>query len=524
MSDRPVLRRLVTGRRRITALVVLTALAASVQIATAAGPTIPTSRDIEPAWTHPGVSAASVDFFERRRADGAIRRYAAVGVMGHGVDFVDVTVPDRALVVARYVSPGVSYHTDVRVNVTRDILVMNVDSPGATAAQGVGPGIEFVDIADLSAPTRLGVVPGLEGPHKLALIGDNHVYTTLPTFVIDYTDPRAPKNLGRPIDACGHAFTVDPNDPTIAYAGSCKRYKWLVLDVSDPAAPRVISDNVDLGIDVPHEALPAPDSSFIAVSDLRADYFQTTCPGGGVHFYDVSGRYTQPDGEGPASHANPIKMGQWFPPFTGTSVQPTSAGAWGSCTAHGLQMHPERFLLADGHYMAGGWLLDPRRPNDGTGPYTEYSATPGSGLGPTTWGTTLANWTVPGNLLWYLEWAPFDDPVYDRYLFAVSPDRGLDVLRHTGPLPKKVARLEATTDGGTLTGTLTRRPLLTYKGWVSKPLGGQTITVTSGGTTTSVTTAADGSFTAQLPAVAGVTMQWAGDDVFEPLTATPTAQ
>ncbi|HVM19962.1 MAG TPA: hypothetical protein VM307_08380, partial [Egibacteraceae bacterium] len=263
--------RAASRRRRALGIALAAALLGSAQVAIAGvGVPLPTSKDMELAWTHPAAGAASVDFFERKADDGAVTRYAAVGVMGHGVDFVDVTVPDRAVVVGRYVSPGVHYHTDVRVNVARDILVMNVDSPGATVAQGIGPGVEFVDISDLSAPAQLGVVPGLDGPHKLALVGDNHVYTTLPTFILDYTDPTAPKNLGRPGHICGHAFALDPNDPSIAYAGSCTRYKWVVLDVSDPAAPKVISDNVDLGIDTPHEALPSPDSSFVAVSDLRA--------------------------------------------------------------------------------------------------------------------------------------------------------------------------------------------------------------------------------------------------------------
>ena len=506
--------------RRAAALVITVALAGSVQVATAAGPTLPTSKDIEPVFAQPAaVSASSVEFFEREVA-GSIRRYAAVGVMGSGVDFFDVTDPTRPLPVGTYVSPGVHYHTDVRINHERDILVMNVDSPGATVAQGVGPGIELVDIKDPSSPRQLGVVPGLDGPHKLALIGDSHIYTTLPTFIIDYSDPTRPKNLGRTLEGCGHAFTVDPNDPTVVYAGSCSRFKWIALDVSDPASPKVISETPDTGIDVPHEAVPSPDSSFVAVSDLRADYTQTTCPGGGIHFYDISGKYTSPDDEGPASRANPIKMGQWFPPFTGVSTSTSSTGPWGSCTAHGLTMHPERVLLSDAHYEAGGWLLDPRRVNDGSGPYKEYSAKPGTGLGPTTWGTTLANWLLPSNLLWYQEWAPFDDPAYDRILFGISPDRGLDVLRHTGPMPKKTAGLDVTTSGGTVTGTLLRRPLLTPDGYVRKPLAGQTVTVTAGGSSTTTVTGGDGSFSVPAPGSGPVTVTWPGDDVFEASTAT----
>ncbi|HWH28037.1 MAG TPA: hypothetical protein VNU26_03585 [Mycobacteriales bacterium] len=506
--------------RRAAALVAAAALAGTVPVATAATPALPGSKDVEAVWSQPGAaSASSVEFFEREVA-GKVVRYAAVGVMGHGVQFYDVTDPARALPVGLYASPGVSYHTDVRINHERDILVMNVDSPGATVAQGIGPGIEFVDIKDPAAAKQLGVVPGLEGPHKLALIGDRHVYTTLPTFIIDYTDPTKPKNLGRTLEGCGHAFTVDPNDPNVAYAGSCSRFKWIALDVSDPARPKVISETPDTGIDVPHEAVPSPDSTFVAVSDLRADYAQTTCPGGGIHFYDISGKYTSPDAEGPASRSNPIKMGQWFPPFSGVSTSTSSTGPWASCTAHGLTMHPERVLLSDAHYAAGGWLLDPRRVNDGSGPYTEYSAKPSAGLGPTTWGTTLANWTVPGNQLWYLEWAPFDDPAYDRLLFGISPDRGLDVVRHTGPVPGRTAGLDVAVADGQVTGTLLRRPLLTPDGYVRKPLAGQTVTVTAGGASATAVTGEDGSFSVPVPGSGPVTVRWPGDDDFEPATAT----
>jgi hypothetical protein len=424
--------------------------------------------------------------------------------------------------VGRYVTPGVSYHTDVRINAARNLMVINVDEPGATVAQGVGPGVEIVDIRDLAAPRMLSAVPGLGGPHKLALIGDRHIYTTLPTFIIDYTDPAKPTSKRAPIDVCGHAFAVDPNDPTTAYAGACSRYNWLVLDVSSPAEPRVVSKVNDLGIDVPHEAVPSADSSFVAVSDLRNDYTQTTCPGGGLHFYDISGRYTSPDEDGPASRSNPIKMGQWFPPFTGASQGPSQTGPWASCTAHGVQLHHERMLLSDAHYFAGGWIMDPRQATRAGGPFTEYSAKPaGSGLGPTTWGRTLANWTLPSNMSWYQEWAPFDDPAYDRVLFSVSPDRGLDVLRYTGPLPRKVARLDARVQDGTVTGSLSRRPVLTPQGMAPVPLGGQELTVSWGGTPFTVTTKADGTFSAPLPAGAGpVLVSWAGGEDFEGLSTT----
>jgi hypothetical protein len=93
-------------------------------------------------------------------------------------------------------------------------------------------------------------------------------------------------------------------------------------------------------------------------------------------------------------------------------------------------------------------------------------------------------------------------------------------------MPKKIARLrvDASATGGVVSGVLDRYAVLTHEGWVNKPLAGKTVEVRSGGTTLTATTAADGSFSANLgiSGAGDVTVTWAGDEDFE--TASVTRQ
>lgn len=514
-------------RRALVALIAAALAAAVLPAASMAAPVAVASKHMEWVAGLPTLTGSSMGFFERE-VDGAVRRYAAVGVMGYGVELVDITDPSSPTTVGRHISPGVSYHTDVHVNTARDILVMNVDrvpltNVGLSVNQGLGPGVEFVDIADLSAPETLGVVPGLEGPHKLALIGDDHVYTTLPTYIIDYTDAEQPENLGyaEPF-LCGHGISVDPTDPTIAYVAGCQPRNFYVVDVSDPARPRIRSEHQDVDIQTPHDAIVTADSSVLAISDLRGDYFNTQCPGGGIHFFDIGGDHIVG-----ASPDNPRKLGTWFAPYTGARNDPNASDPHGSCTLHGFQLNPERLLLTSSNYMAGGWLVDVAAQTAPEGFYEEYRAEPGTGLGPTSWANTMGNWLSPGDLSFYLRWAPFDDPVYERTVFSISPTQGFEVLRYTGPLPEKISDLtvERSAPDGAVSGRLGRYPLLTDQGRTSKPLAGEQVSVSSGGTTVEAATDAAGRFVADLSLGSGshqVEVTWEGDEDFRAESRTAT--
>lgn len=487
------------------------------------------SRNMQWLANAPNLAGNALDLFERRLPGGEVRRYAIAATYGNGFDIVDFTDPSAPVTTSRYVTPGVNYHPWVQVNPVRNIAAVSIEDPGLSPAHGLSNGIEFVDITDVTAPVRLGVVSGLGGPHTIRMIGDRHVYTTLPTFIVDYSDPRHPVNLGQS-SICGHEFVEDHNVPGRTYAGLCGNFRWGILDTSDPADPQLVSELRDLDVQFAHEVFPAPDSSFVGVADFRGGMTQTQCPGGGIHFYDISGKYVPG-----ASFTNPRKMGTWFAPFGGVAVDPNSDRPnWASCTTHSWQMPPERLLVTAGVYTAGSWVMDPTeatRDLQGGGLYDEWDGRPGRGLGPTTWGNTTGNFLAEGDFVNASQWLPFDstDPAGERYVFTNGLLRGTDILRYDGPLPKKAARLrvDAAAAGGVVSGVLDRFAVLTPEGWVNRPLAGEALTVSSGAASTTAVTGADGSFAADLGLAAGghqVTAVWAGNDAYRSETTTRVVQ
>lgn len=517
--------------RGIAVLTVVAALAAPAAAQGIAGPpAVPVdAKNMEHVANAPNLVGNNLAFFERLEGE-SVKRYVVAASHVNGFDIVDITDPAAPVTVGRYGNPtslaGVNYHPWLDVNPRRNIVAVSIEEPGVNSTHGVSNGIEFVDISDVTAPTFLGAVSGLGGPHTIRMIGDNHVYTTLPTFIIDYTDPANPKNLGE--FQCGHEFFEDPNNPGRTYAGFCGSSRWGILDTTDPAHPKIINEERDLDVAFAHEVYPAPDSSVVAVADFRQGIFHTQCPGGGIHFYDISGKYIAG-----ASPTAPKKLGAWFPPFNGHGLAPDSTNPnWASCTMHAFQWQPERSLVVAGPYSAGSWVMDPNEATKPTGGlYEEWNGQPGRGLGPTTWGNTTGNFLAEGDYVNASQWFPFEaaDPEAERYVFTNGFARGLDVLKYTGPMPAKVALLEVDgqANGGAVSGVLERPAILTHEGWVNKPLAGQELTVTVNGTTTTVTTGSDGSFSANLGLPAGaheVTVAWAGDDTYQAASTTRVVQ
>lgn len=511
-------------------LLVTPPLAAQVQPGV---PSVPvSSKNMEHVANVPNLAGTNLEFFERLEPDGSTKRYAVAATHGNGFDIIDVTDPEAPATVGRYVNPariaGFNFHVWLDVNPGRNIVVLSVQEPGANLQHGGSQGLEFVDISDVTNPTHLGQLPGLGGPRKAYMIGDNHVYTTVPTHIVDYSDPEDPKDLGQQ-GVCYTGFFEDPNNPGRTYAAECGvGGGWSILDTTDPANPEGITKVNDLDIAAPNEVFPAPDSSFVGVSDLRA-LTHSQCPGGGVHLYDISGRYVPG-----ATLAEPRKIGTWFAPFGGADVdRDSTAPNWGPCTIHSWKFAPERSLAAVGLLAGGTWVMDPTEAPknlDGGGFYDEWDGEPGNGLGPTTWGNTTGNFLAEADVVTASQWLPFDlaDPEAERLVYTNGLlGRGVDVYRYTGPLPEKAARLRIARQsaGGVVTGVLDRYAVLTHEGWVNKPLAGEELTVEADGTAVTVVTDADGSFSADLGLSAGshqVTVTWPGDEAFQETSVTRT--
>lgn len=486
------------------------------------------SHEMELEANQANLAGNSLDFFERRLADGTFKRYAVAATHGNGFDIIDVTNATDPETVGRYVNDGVGvyYHPWVQVNPRRNIVAISMEDPALSPDHGFSNGVEFIDVSDVTNPVQLGKVSGVGGPHTIRMIGDNHVYTTLPTHIIDYTDPTKPKDLGQNA-ICGHEWFPDPNIPDRAYVGICGNFgKWAIADISDPAHPVLIHEERDLKVEFAHEVYPAPDSSFVAVADFRGgSQTWTKCPGGGIHFYDISGKYIPG-----ASLTNPERMGVWHAPFTGAApVDPSTINGnlpnWGSCTMHSFQLQPERLLLTAGIYTGGSWVMDPAAATAPGGDYTEYKGSSTLPFGPTTWGNTKANFIAEGDFVNASQWLPFDIPLAKDHVYTNGLVRGVDVLHYHGAVPKKLSRLRIDTSapGGVVSGVLDRYAVLTYEGWVNKPLAGKAVEIRAGGSTLTTTTGADGSFSADLGLLPGnhdVTVTWAGDDEFQTTSLT----
>lgn len=524
------------------AIGLLAALAPSAGAQSVGLPSVPMEiENMEHVANLPQVGGNNLAFFERAQADGTVKRYVVASTMVNGFDIVDVTDPTAPATVGRYVLGGdpagdpqsavensflgANYHPWVDVNPRRNIVALTIENPGGALRHNGSAGIAFFDISDVTTPTFLGKVldNGLGGPHTLRIIDDTCVYTSLDTWIVDYSDPSNPEAFRPPPVFKGHEYWPDPNTPGVTWVGTEQVGKWAAWDTSDCRNPKLIDDNFDPTLETAHEAYPAADGSFVGVADFTGEgQGQTECPGGGIYFYDISGKYVP--GSTPQ---DPGRMGVYFAPFSGVREPEQDGPNYASCTMHSWQPNPERMIGLGGLYTGGTYVIDPlheTQPGDG-----EYTGTHRERDYETTWGKTLGRVRDANDFVNATQWLPFDlqDPEHERLIYVTGWERGLDVYRYTGDIPEKLADLSvsASAAGGTVTGTLERYPLLTSTGWDSIPLAGHTVQVSSGGTTVEVVTAEDGSYSANLGLGAGshqVTVTWAGDDVFGGETVTRT--
>lgn len=475
-------------------------------------------KNMEWVFNYESGVGGDIEFYETNTG-GAIKRYAIYTSMANGFNIIDITNPAIPVPAGAFVDPGLNWQGDVQVDPVRKLVLLATESPGTTQSHGFADGVAFVSIANVLQPTLVGVV-NTTSAHNVTIIGDNIAYSVGGGggHMIDYTNATSPVNMGRVMGGgatmCGgHDITVDANQPVIYNA--CGNQNTEIWNVENPRAPFKLATIRDTKIQIAHQADPSPDSSFLVISDERGGGLSATpLPSGGAHIFDISGKYVPG-----ASLTNPLHIGHWFVPFTGVQQSQTAPGQWGNVTMHNMTFQAERNLMSVSWYTAGSWVANMEAATLASGgQYAEWKGNQ-FGEGGTTWGNTTGNFLPEGTNSWATKFSRFDDPVFDNYLFTNDLVRGMDILRYTGPVPKKIARLTVaeSATGGMVTGVLDRYAVWTYEGWVNKPLAGKTVTVTSGGSSATVTTGADGSFSAALGLGAGshmVTVTWAGDATY----------
>ena len=328
-----------------------------------------------------GTSAQDGSDIEFGRIGG--RDYAFAGTLGNGMQIVDITVPTAPVLAAVFdcqISQGdiQVFRQGLRVLATYT-ADGSVGDAGAASTCGTDLGLTaddagtvLVDITDPTKPTSLGFAPVSRGSHNMTvhpsgryLYNSNSdlITSTEPTITIfdisnpaapvlvqDYAIPFVPASLGSE----SHDITFSA-DGTRAYSAALSQ--TLVLDTTDPAKPEQIAQIVDPTIQVVHGADPlvlkradGTERTLLAISDEQAGAATgTNCPGGGLHFYDITGELEKA----------PAKVATWFI----EQARPSTA----TCTAHVFRMHGDQGLITVAWYDEGVRVLDVSGLADETG-------------------------------------------------------------------------------------------------------------------------------------------------------------
>jgi hypothetical protein len=231
-----------------------------------------------------------------------------------------------------------------------------------------GNGLMIVDVTDKTRPQPIAGI-GVTSAHTVTMHPTKPFAYTLPgglangngdTFVIDLTDPAAPKQAGvfrsSALGCHDLQFSADGNHAFCAGAGEVQ-----VWDTSDVAKPRTVGRIVNPAIEFPHNAVPSPDGKKLVINDEAFGFHEChsgTSVYGSLWIYDIS------------DPVNPVLSGRIAPPKTPSAANKHLVGnlngwvdSW--CAAHNYNFVPGTDLLISS-WFAGGTLVhdisDPLRP------------------------------------------------------------------------------------------------------------------------------------------------------------------
>jgi hypothetical protein len=386
------------------------------------------------------------------------RDYAFAGTLRNGLQIVDITDPANATPVTVYdckISQG-----DVQVFAQGDRVLATYTADGSFGAAGVASrcgqdlialgvplvnssaGTVLVDITDPAAPTTVGFAPVARGSHNMTVhpSGDylynsnsDLITSTEPAIAIfDIRNPAQPRlvqNFRIPFQPTSlgsesHDITFNGGG-TRAYSAALSQH--LILNTEDPENPKIISQIVDPTVELSHGADPitltrndGTERTLLLVSDEHAGAATGThCPGGGVHFYDITGELEN----------NPKKLGVWYIGETKLSTA--------TCTAHVFRMHGDQGLFTIAWYDQGVRVVDVQGLADLPVPAVPFVVS-GNGNGI----KEIGRFTFDDHNTWSFKTNAI---ATDGSFFGFGNDlgRGLDVYRFGG-LGRTVPALEPT--------------------------------------------------------------------------------
>ena len=345
--------------------------------------------------------------------------HAFVGSYGEGMVVVDITDPTHPVRAGKFDCPG--GQNDIQLSPDARYAVMAID----TKSNDCHPNQEgsvVLDISDPAHPKELAFIPIAVGSHNDTLdwpylYVDNYPTSYHKLEIFDLSTPSAPKKVGQydfgdSTDGIHDSF-VDhrPDGRDLLYAASIGHTD--VLDVTNPAQPKLILRFADPAISISHQAEPNFDRSLLLVTDefLGGNYGPPACGGtkapvdlpalpetgrpndiGALHFFalnpDGSVKNNGPDG----------KVATFNIP-----TQPNDPQR--GCTIHVFWQAPDENRLVTAWYGRGARVVDFKDP-----------AT-----------AKQLGYFIPTNAD---TWAA---KPHNGYIFTGDIVRGMDVLKYTGP-------------------------------------------------------------------------------------------
>lgn len=324
------------------------------------------------------------------------REYALAGTLRGGMQIIDITRPRSPRRVAVYDCKVTQGDIQVWRNGGRVLASYTADSTlGAVGAASKcardleldadDAGTVIVDISSPRKPQSVSFLPVERGSHNMTIhpsgkflynSNSDLIESTEPTITIyDISQPKNPKFvLDYPLPFVPTSLGSESHDVTFNKSGtraySAALSQTLILDTTNPAKPKQVSQIVDPSINVVHQADPVrltrPDGSkrsLLIITDERAGAAASVeCPGGGLHVYDITGKKQQA----------PEKIGTWFIPAA--EVQEGTV-----CTSHVLRAYPRQGLMTIAWYAAGVRVIDIKGLATATG--TPGTVAIGDGIG-----------------------------------------------------------------------------------------------------------------------------------------------
>ena len=328
----------------------------------------------------PGTGGTDLEFLSRdlkryRNAAGEMvansgkdkrRHFAVVGSETKNAEIVDITNPLKPFVAAEI--PCTLSQGDIQVSSERSLVIMaNGTSKAAQdclyrdAATGemkpTPPGSAIVDIRNIYAPKVIGAAPTPSGSHNQSLMpGGRYLYIDTSEIVeagsyvpiYDLKDPSRPKLAGEYRGPGNSPHDIRFNAKgTRAYTAGVSSFQ--ILDTTNPIKPTMVSAFFPPGATIGHDVVVSPDGAFLFAGDEAGGGLPYPCPGGAVHTYDIR------------NEANPVYLGQTFAatgPVTNRTLESTEVGAVGACTAHVMDLNPDKKSITLGWYTAGSRVFD----------------------------------------------------------------------------------------------------------------------------------------------------------------------